>query len=139
TDAYLVHKFEKAGRYFVRIEAFSGQGGPDYSYELKILPGEAPQERSPASTSWEERGFSRSLSADRLNELAERGGRPPEQKSIETYRATAESTPPAFRIPGALEGALAQPGEAHRARFHLDGPEDIAIEIQTPDAAPPIF
>src|SRR5262249_24891996 len=45
TDAYLVHKFEKAGRYFVRIEAFSGQGGPDYSYQLKILPGEAPQDR----------------------------------------------------------------------------------------------
>src|SRR5713226_1178777 len=87
TDAYLVHKFEKAGRYFLRIEAFSGQGGPDYSYQLKILPGEAPQDRAPAGKSWEERAFSCSLSANRLNELAERGGRPQDQKSIETYRA----------------------------------------------------
>src|SRR5882762_7256079 len=45
TDAYLVHKFAKAGRYLLRIEAFSGQGGPDYSYQLKILSGEAPQDQ----------------------------------------------------------------------------------------------
>jgi len=38
-----------------------------------------------------------------------------------------------------LEGGLASPGEAHRARFHLDSPQDIAIEIETPAAAPPLF
>ena len=32
-----------------------------------------------------------------------------------------------FKIPGTLEGTLAQPGETHRARFHLDKPADIAI------------
>ena len=44
-----------------------------------------------------------------------------------------------FKIPGTLEGTLAQPGETHRARFHLDKPADIAIEIETPAAAPPYF
>src|SRR5262249_55078136 len=34
TDAYLVHRFVRAGDYLLRIEAFAGQGGPDYSYEL---------------------------------------------------------------------------------------------------------
>jgi hypothetical protein len=133
TDAYLVHKFAKPGRYLLRIEAFSGQGGPDYSYQLKIIPGEAPQDQPPPTESWEERAFPRRLSADRLNQLAERGGKLPSQKSIETYRG------PAFKIPGTLEGDLTHAGETHRASFHLDSPQDIAIEIETPDAAPPLF
>ena len=47
--------------------------------------------------------------------------------------------PAIFKIPGTLEGTLAEPGETHRARFHLDKPADIAIEIETPAAAPPFF
>ena len=47
TDAYLVHSFAKKGRYLLRIEAFSGQGGPDYGYQIKITPGEAPQDEEP--------------------------------------------------------------------------------------------
>ncbi|MBI3694949.1 MAG: hypothetical protein HY238_08940 [Acidobacteria bacterium] len=137
TDAYLVHKFERAGRYLLRVEAFSGQGGPDYSYQLKIIPGEAPQDLPPARETWNERAFSRRLSAGRLNELAARGGTPQNQKSIETYRAGQDA--PFFKLPGTLEGGLAEPGEAHRARFHLDGPQDIAIEVETPAAAPPLF
>src|SRR5258706_210939 len=135
TDAYLVHTFAKAGHYLLRIEAFSGQGGPDYSYQLKILPGEAPQDQAPAAEGWVERTFSRRLSANRLNELTERGGKAQNQKSIETYRAAGE----VFTIPGTLEGGLARPGESQRARFHLDGPQDIALEIETPAAAPPLF
>ncbi len=139
TDAYLVHKFAKGGHYFLRLEAFSGQGGPDYSYQLKMLPGEAPQDQASGAGGWEERAFPRRLSANRLNELAERGGKPQSQKSIETYRASGENNVPVFKVPGTLEGGLASPGEAHRARFHLDSPQDIAIEIETPAAAPPLF
>ena len=46
TDAHLVHRFAKVGNYLLRVEAFAGQGGPDYSYQLKIAPGEPPQETS---------------------------------------------------------------------------------------------
>ncbi|MEX2264828.1 MAG: hypothetical protein WD696_22935 [Bryobacteraceae bacterium] len=141
TDAHLVHKFEKTGRYLLRVEAFSGQGGPDYSYHLKILPGIAPQDVEPAAGDWNERGFQRRLSADRLNELAARGGKPRNKKSVETYRAAAvpAAEAGAFKLPGTLEGSLGQPGEAHRARFQLDGPQDIAIEVETPATAPPLF
>ncbi len=134
TDAQLTHTFEKAGRYVVRVEAFSGQGGPDYSYQLKIVSGAAPLERTPADTAWDERTFTRRLSADRLQELATRGGKPHDPSSIETYRAQG-----VFKLPGTLEGGLARPGEVHRARFHLDGPQDIAIEVETPETAPPLF
>ena len=44
TDAYLVYRFAKAGDYLLRVEAFAGQGGPDYSYELKVAPGVHPQD-----------------------------------------------------------------------------------------------
>ena len=138
TDAHLVHRFAKSGDYLLRIEAFAGQGGPDYSYQLKIASGSVPPDTAkPAASGWDERIYTRRLDADRLNQLAARGGKPATAKSIETYRAAAEPT--SFKLPGTLEGALALPGETHRARFHLDAPGDLAIEIETPGAAPPFF
>src|SRR5579872_7195753 len=56
TDAYLVHRFAKAGDYLLRIEAFAGQGGPDYSYALKIAPGSQPQDvTASGGKGWDER------------------------------------------------------------------------------------
>lgn len=138
TDAYLIHRFAKAGEYLLRIEAFAGQGGLDYSYELKVAPGALPQDvASGGGGGWDERGWTRRLDGARLNQLAIRGGTDNKQPSIETYRAGPE--PNIFKIPGTLEGTLAEAGITHRARFHLDKPVDIAIEIETPAAAPPFF
>jgi hypothetical protein len=140
TDAHLVHTFAKAGRYFLRLEAFSGQGGPDYAYQLKILPGRAAPDRAEEPADWQERGFGRRLAADRLNQLAARGGKPRDQKAVETYRtAPLESEPARFQLPATLEGVIGRAGEAHHARFHADGPRDIAIELETPDVAAPLF
>src|SRR5262249_14413389 len=94
TDARLVHHFQKSGHYLLRIEAFSGQGGPDYGYELKLLVGDVPMDAAPEKEGWDERTFTRPLSSDRLNELAVRGARPKKEKSSETYRA--DST---FKLP----------------------------------------
>ena len=137
TDAHLVHRFTTAGTYLLRIEAFAGQGGPDYSYQLKIAPGSLPQNVSSAPKGWEERAWTRRLDADRLNQLSVRGGKAANQKTIETYRAAAE--PATFKIPGTVEGALNQPGETHRAKFHVESPADIAIEVETPAASSPFF
>jgi hypothetical protein len=79
----------------------------------------------------------RRLDAARLDQLAKRGGKGGKQPPVETYRAGPEAA--VFKLPGTLEGALAAPGTTHRARFHLDSPTDIAIEIETPAAAPPFF
>lgn len=138
TDAYLVQKFDRSGEYLARVEAFAGQGGPDYSYELRIAPGVHPQSNERrAGGGWAERTWTRKLTGERLLELDKRGGKDATRPAIETYRAAAEAVP--FKLPGTLEGALAQPGETHRARFHLDQPSDIAIEVQTPNAGPPYF
>ena len=153
TDAHLAHRFPRSGRYLVRIEAFSGQGGPDYGYQLRIVPGDA-QRNSPASTaSWEERSYSRQLSADRLAQLAIRGGKSGNEKPIPSHliapdAATAPVAGPAaaplsgsplVSIPATLEGTISRAGEARRARFRVDSPVDIAIEVETPAAAPPLF
>lgn len=133
TDAYMTQTFAKAGRYYLRIEAFSGQGGPDYSYQLKILPGNVPQDRAPAREGWQERSFTRKLGSTRLNELAERGGKKGEAQAIESYRGDS------FKLPANIEGAITQPGQMHRAKFTIDKPADIAIEVETPSLAPPLF
>ena len=124
TDAKLKHSFEKAGRYLVRLDAFSGQGGPDYSYILRISRGDFAPDPPAAKTDWEERTYQRPLPANRLHELAARGGRDLNSKAA---------------IIAKLEGVIAQPGEAHRTTFRVDGPQDIAIEVETPDLAPPLF
>ena len=62
------------------------------------------------------RDWTRKLDADRLNQLARRGGSDKTQPPIETYRAGTEPVP--FKIPGTLEGTLAQPGAVHRANPH---------------------
>jgi hypothetical protein len=133
TNAFLVHRFARAGRYLVRIEAFSGQGGPDYSYQLTIVSGEQPETTAERAEGWEERGYSRELAADRLNQLSARGGRLEKSKPIAVYRAGV------FNIPGILEGTISNPGETRRASFRIDAPADIAIEIETPASAPPVF
>lgn len=134
TDAYLAHTFAKAGRYYLRLEAFSGQGGPDYGYQLQILPGTVEQEREAGKTDWEERTYERPLTANRLNELAARGGRAEKEKAIETYRAMGT-----VGFPATIEGTIGRPGEMQRAKFIVGGPQDIAIEVETPDGAPPLF
>jgi hypothetical protein len=141
TDSHLVHTFSREDDYLLRVEAFAGQGGPDYAYQLRMLPGAVPEETPRARSDWEERGYTRPLSADRLNRLAVRGGSPQQHSSIETYlaRPVPMENAPTFKLPGTLEGALVEAGQTHRARFELDGPKDIAIEIQTPEATPPFF
>jgi len=134
TDANIKQSFEKSGRYLVRVDAFSGQGGPDYSYILRILPGDVPPDPPAEKADWEERTYQRKLSSNRLNELAARGGRILNQKAAETYRAMGS-----FALPATLEGVISQPGEAHRATFQVEGPQDIAIEVETPNLAPPLF
>lgn len=136
TDAHLTHTFARAGRYFLRLEAFSGQGGADYTYVLRTRAGAVPPpSQTPAVKGWEERGFTRRLAPERLQQLAERGGEgAKKQPVIETYAPGAT-----LRLPAAVEGVLAQPGETQRARFQVDKSMDLAIELETPDAAPPEF
>ncbi|MBL8222950.1 MAG: hypothetical protein JNL62_27170, partial [Bryobacterales bacterium] len=131
TDAALSYRFKKAGNYLLRVEAFSGQGGPDYGYQLVVRNGEFPAPGEPPSSDWEERSYTRRITHDRMTEIAARG-EAKKHPAIETYRSN-------LTLPGILEGVIAEPGESHQARFHLAAPQDIAIEVETPESTPPLF
>lgn len=131
TDAALTYRFPKSGTYLLRVEAFSGQGGPDYGYQLVARAGEWPVPEEAPSSNWEERSYTRRISHDRMTEVAMRG-EAKKHAAIETYRSS-------LSLPGILEGVIGEPGETHRAKFHLDAPRDIAIEIETPETSPPLF
>lgn len=143
TDARLVERFPHAGKYCVRVRGFSGQGAADFVYELRIAPGVKPPPllHPKLANSWEERQFTRNLASDRLEELARRGGEPPSMKGMETYRAAPEGSAqiPVMTAPGLVEGRLARPGEAHLIRLKIDKPQNLAIEVDTPEATLPRF
>ena len=121
TDAHLVHRFAKAGNLPAARGSIRRTGRTRLQLSTedrsgRVAPGDVATARRAGRSG---RGRDGSI-ANRLNQLAARGGKPENQKSIETYRAAAEAA--VFKLPGTIEGTLLQPGETHRARFHLDRP-----------------
>jgi hypothetical protein len=88
----LGYRFPKAGRYLAEVGAFGGQGGPDYSYQLRIVPAQESDSsekkkwslHAPAhpgsDATWQERDFARKLDSDRLRLLWSRTVRVPRKK-----------------------------------------------------------
>lgn len=134
-EARLVHRFAKEGKYALQMRAFSGQGGPDYSYSLRIVEGETPAPAlHPKPTSlFEERRFTRGLSPNWIAQLHERGLAEPPAQRPETFRSGLIS------IPAFVEGRIAKPAETHSFTVKIDKPQDLAIEIETPEATMPLF
>ena len=142
-DARLVHRFERGGKYAIQVRAFSGQGGPDFTYRLRISPGigEAPSLHPRDPAGWEERQFTRKLPADWTAKLVARGGRAVDAGQPAIFRATAgeSAEPPVVTVPGLVEGRIGKPAEAHRFRLRIGAPQDLAIEVETPEATMPRF
>jgi hypothetical protein len=143
TNARLVERFPKSGKYCVQVQGFSGQGSPDFVYQLRIVRGvtEAPSLHPEITAAWEERQFTRVLSNDRLDELARRGGTPTSHTAVETFRAVPESAKeiPVMTAPGMVEGRIEKAGEAHLIHLKIDKRQDLAIEVETPGATLPRF
>ena len=94
---HLSHRFNKKGRYLISVGSFLGRGGPDYSYQLRIVSSSQPSDyRStrwtagepahPDPGDWLERdsatlrqtgSFTRRLEENRLQRLWFRTARPP--------------------------------------------------------------
>ena len=151
----LTYRFEKAGRYVLRVEPFLGGGGPDQVYQLRVTrpnAGEraeqhrtrhfAPQASGPL---WEERNFTRPLRPDALEVLWSRStGRPGREPGGEIAVAnadtgSADSQPVDVMLPTFIQGTVESPGDIDRVRFDAKRGDGIAIEVETPDAAPPDF
>ena len=77
----LIRRFDRKGRYLAEVGTLEGQGGPDYSYQLRVIP--APARNSGANRRrfpgepahgaspvvWRERDFSRRIGRDHLSRL----------------------------------------------------------------------
>ncbi|MBS1832000.1 MAG: hypothetical protein JST65_04770 [Acidobacteria bacterium] len=144
-DAHLVHKFDKGGEYLVRVASFTGQGGPDHVYRLTITPGAtpAPSLHPQLGPSWEERQFTRAITGDWISQLEARGnGAPAKDTVVETFRAVPENgngPVPSFVPPGLVEGRITNPAEAHVIDIRIDKAQELAVEIETPEATMPRF
>ncbi len=75
----LSYRFDRRGRYLVTVGGFLGRGGPDSSYQLRIVPGaqegaamSAPRMAHEPGGYWQERSFARALLPDRLKALEHR-------------------------------------------------------------------
>lgn len=143
TDAKLVHRFEHSGSYLVSVAAFEGQGSSNDVYQLRISagPGSPPSLRALPKPGWQEHTFTRRVSADWVKQVRERGALAPHPEDLETFHAVNDSVKPVpeMRVPGIVEGVIARPGETQRIGFQIKDAQDLALEVETPDATVPLF
>ena len=84
----LTYAFKKKGRYLVEVGELNGQGGPDYTYQLRIVPvdrsttsGGGPwPARAHSKPRWRERDLARKIDSERLRTLWSRTVRVPEKQ-----------------------------------------------------------
>jgi len=147
TDARVVWRFTRPGKYRIQVNPFDGKGSPDYVYQLRIsrgvgpLPPLHPAQPLSGKVDWEERQFTRGITDDWLDKLAERGGSDEKQKRPELFHAALESAKdiPLVTLPAMVEGIIGKPGETHVIRLKVEKAEDLAIEVETPRATLPRF
>ncbi|HKX00316.1 MAG TPA: hypothetical protein VJN43_21425 [Bryobacteraceae bacterium] len=143
TDAKLVHRFGRGGRYLVRVSAFQGRGSPNDVYELRISKGAGPPAllRAPAKPGWQEHIFTRRLATDWLDELHGRGTPAKNPEALETFRAVTEpaASRPTMKVPGIAEGVISKPAERQTIGFHVEHAGELALEVETPEATLPLF
>ena len=112
---HLSHRFSKKGRYLISVGSFLGRGGPDYSYQLRIVSSNqssvyrstrwtAGESAHPDPGDWLERdsatlrqigSFTRRLEANRLQELWSRTSAVPRKSeaSVDVSNRSASSNP----------------------------------------------
>jgi hypothetical protein len=142
-NAKLTHRFAKAGAYTIAVSGFGGQGGADCVYTLKVTRGATadPLLHPELERAWEERQFTRVLSADWSERIAARGATTPVSKQAETWEAADASAAdlPVVSIPGIVHGRIGKPAESQAVRVRLDEAGELVIELETPRATMPRF
>ena len=143
TDALLIHCFARGGRYLVSIGSFEGHGSPNHVYQLRISIGRvpAPVFRTLPKPGWQEHTFTRRFTTGWLHELSQRGDPLPSQEPLETYRAVEASaaSPTVMKVPGIVEGIISKPGETQKISFRPKEAQELALEVETPEASVPLF
>ena len=102
----LIRRFDKKGRYLAEVGTLEGQGGPDYSYQLRVVPTQerssgASRRPSPSESAhgyspvvWREREFSRKIDRDHLARLWSRAINVPEPRQEDKAASGAKDSAP---------------------------------------------
>ncbi len=174
--ARLSHRFEKEGWYVIEVSSPhtvengipQGLGGPDYGYQLRIVP--TPGSVSSSDQKWtgrepvhpglgpqRERDFGRELEVDWMARLRTRAmpipgaGRksahgPPTSDRFGPASSRSELEPngvtsqaQTVTIPSLLAGVIEAPGDEDYFALEIEAGEALAFEIQTPHVKPPYF
>jgi hypothetical protein len=143
SDALLVHRFVQGGPYLVSIASFEDRGSANHVYQLRISIGRVPTPllRALPKPGWQEHTFTRRLTADWLEQLSRRGDPLQSKEPLASYRAVEASaaSPPVMKVPGIVEGNISQPGETQKITFRLKEAQELAFEVETPEATAPLF
>ena len=143
TEPRLTYRFDKAGRYVLRIESFLGAGSADHVYQLRVGAPDSAAPKThrtrfrPAQTltnRWEERDFTRELPSDYMDVLWSRSVEPPAADAFEkdpegepnktsavfrgpipVTRVDPEAGSVEVTVPAMIEGAIERAGR-HRPR-----------------------
>jgi hypothetical protein len=128
----MTYHFTQPGRYLVSFGNRLARGGAGHSYLLRLSLAEA-QPVADDALSWAQR---------RLREIRSRAIDAPSAevslvKEAEPNDEAGQAK--AFAPPAVLEGTIGRPGDIDHFRFRAKPGQNIAFEIQTPDARPPHF
>src|SRR5207249_1888376 len=128
----MTYHFTKPGRHLVSLGNSFAQGGGDFSYLLRIAPAGQPAVAEDA-LSWGRRRFQ----ALRSRAVGAPGGEVGLVREVEPNDQPEHAK--VFELPAVLEGTIGRPGDIDFFRFKARAGQKLAIEVQTPHAAPPHF
>jgi hypothetical protein len=148
--------FAEAGRYVAQVGTLDGSGGPDYSYQLRILPLDSSTNQQPERwgplvsvhatglDTWERHDFTAEMGANRLDRLQARTGS--SETSLPALSVLPEREPNdapeqahPIPVPTLLQGAVDSALDVDWFQIRVKEGEKLAFEIETPDASPPVF
>ena len=148
--------FAEAGRYVAQVGTLDGSGGPDYSYQLRILPLDSSTSRQPerwgplvsvhatGPDTWERHDFTAEMRADRVDRLQARTGSSETRLpalSVLPEREPNDAPEQALQIPvpALLQGAVDSALDVDWFQIRVKEGEKLAFEIETPYLPPPFF
>lgn len=148
--------FKESGTYMVEVGTVDGEGGPDYSYQLRIVPlsdeelerhrhwGPIPQAaHGGGAVAWESRDFTSRMGSDWLRRIRSRSistSRSPELSTViekEPNNVSAQSN--TISTPLVFEGVIGYPADVDWFAIEVNAAEKLAFEIETPYLPPPFF
>ena len=165
-EAKLTYRFDKAGNYLVRVGGFSGYGGAEHMYTLRMVSGGLNEDEKSGGNSgeareWLERQWTRSLDQSRMHALWSRSvpglapsleddeGKPkegaiPAAREIPIVDADAEPAqapvvPPKIPLPALVVGTIERPGDIDRVSFSIKQGDRLVLEVETPEKTIPIM